>query len=367
MPLLNRSTIGVARSRFESARYLDTLPHGHRSRALHGHGFIASVFARLTPDMALYQGGEVSLLQNRITACVSELDYRLLNDVLPQPTDENLARWILGKLGSPTTHSLAIQSTPDQGVEVDSRNHAHVWRRYHFHAAHQLPHVPEGHKCGRMHGHGFQVIVHADLDTVDSGLSVDYDYLDALWSPLSDAVNYQCLNNIPGLSNPTSEMLSSWIWERLKPGLPQLSSVTVYETASCGAAFDGMNYRIWKDFTIDSAVQSQFAPPNDPRHALHGDTFTLRLHLSAPLDEVMGWTVDFGDVKSVFNPIFKALDHQPLHTWPEFSAGDTTSIARWVYKEAKISLPQVVRVDVVNAKGAGTLLGNDLGGPALPV
>ncbi|MGQ7096937.1 6-carboxytetrahydropterin synthase, partial [Escherichia sp. SP-MK] len=24
-------------------------------------------------------------------------------------------------------------------------------------AAHRLPHVPEGHKCGRLHGHSFMV------------------------------------------------------------------------------------------------------------------------------------------------------------------------------------------------------------------
>ncbi len=30
---------------------------------------------------------------------------------------------------------------------------------YKFEAAHQLPKVPPGHKCARMHGHGYQVQV----------------------------------------------------------------------------------------------------------------------------------------------------------------------------------------------------------------
>ncbi|MGA0420428.1 MAG: 6-pyruvoyl trahydropterin synthase family protein, partial [Phycisphaerales bacterium] len=28
-----------------------------------------------------------------------------------------------------------------------------------FEAAHRLPRVPEGHKCGRLHGHSFRVTV----------------------------------------------------------------------------------------------------------------------------------------------------------------------------------------------------------------
>ena len=38
-----------------------------------------------------------------------------------------------------------------------------LWRRYRFQAAHRLPHVPLGHKCGRLHGHGFEVIVHQQI------------------------------------------------------------------------------------------------------------------------------------------------------------------------------------------------------------
>ena len=33
--------------------------------------------------------------------------------------------------------------------------------------------------------------------------------------------------------------MSSWIWNRLRPTPPNLHKVTVFETASCGAMFDG--------------------------------------------------------------------------------------------------------------------------------
>jgi len=360
-------TLHAASSRFEAARQVDMLPKDHRCSRMHGHGFIATAYAAVPADWSAYPGSEVPALQREIDRCTEMLDYVVLNERLAQPTDENLARWIREHLGAPGVDRVAVQSTAHQGVEVDARDHAHVWRRYRFKAAHQLPHVPPGHKCGRLHGHGFEVIVHANQDLAGADLSIDYDHLDALWAPIAAQLNYRCLNEIPGLENPTSEMISSWIWERLKPALPTLSWVTVYETASCGATFDGSIYRIWKDFTIDSAVRYRHAPASDPRHAIHGHTYTLRLHLQAPLDQLMGWTVDFGDVKAVFDPIFKSIDHHPLHEKADLADGDTNTIARWLHETTRRELPQLVRVDLFESEGCGSLVGNDLRGPALPV
>lgn len=357
----------AASSRFEAARHVDILPAGHRCRHMHGHGFTATAYATVPDTWVRYRGGEAAALQRHVDRCAELLSYSVLNDRLTQPTDENLARWFRDQLETLDIDRVAIQSTPSQGVEVDARDHAHVWRRYRFQAAHRLPHVPPGHKCGRLHGHGFEVIVHADQDLVNSDLSIDYDHLDALWAPISAQVNYRYLNEIPGLENPTSEMISSWLWGRLKPQLPALTWITVYETASCGATFDGLNYRIWKDFSLDSAVRHRRAPADDPRHGIHGHTYTLRLHLRAPLDRLMGWTIDFGDVKAVFDPIFKSLDHNPLHELAELGDGDTTTVARWLYETTQRKLPQVARVDLFESEGCGSLVGLDLNGPALPV
>jgi 6-pyruvoyltetrahydropterin/6-carboxytetrahydropterin synthase len=198
-------------------------------------------------------------------------------------------------------------------------------------------------------------------------MGVDYDHLDALWAPLHAQLDHACLNDLPGLENPTSEMISSWIWERLKPQLPELSWVTVYETASCGAHFDGRHYRIWKELTLDSAVRLVRAPDGDPRRRIHGHTYTLRLHLHAPLDQVRGWTVDFGDVKTLFDPIFKRLDHHPLHELPGLVDGDSASLARWIRAQAAPLLPQLDRIDLYQTRGSGVILSWGELGPALPV
>lgn len=365
--MLKAKTLFAAASGFEAARHVDILPVGHRSRRLHGHSFLAQVRCDLPGGWARFPGGEVDRLRETLESRIAQLDYRLLNEQVQQPTDENLARWVRAHLDVPGIEQVGIQSTPHEGVDLDGQGHAHVWRRYVFQSAHRLPNVPLGHKCGRMHGHGFEVIVHANQALGQRDLSIDYDHLDDLWAPIHSELNYACLNDLPGLQNPTSEVLSSWIWSRLKPKLPELSWVTVYETASCGANYDGERYRIWKELTLDSSLQLKHAPDGSPLRRIHGHTYTLRLHLSAPLDTVMGWTVDFGDVKEIFNPIFKAIDHQPLHQIADLEDCDTASIASWILDKARGQLPQLDRVDLYETRGCGAIVSLGDEGPALPV
>lgn len=356
----------VATAPFEAARHVDVLPENHRSRRLHGHSFLATIRCSLHSGFAPYPGGEVDTIKSRLESQISKLDYRLLNDQIEPPTDENIARWVNLHCSIPGMEAISIQSTLNEGVEIDTHGCAQVWRRYSFQSAHQLPNVPSGHKCGNMHGHGFAAILHASRQIGESDLSIDYDHLDTCWAPIQEELDHACLNELPGLENPTSEMLSSWIWNKVKLTLPELSAVTVYETASCGANYDGKNYQIWKELTLDSALQFKHAPEGNKRRMIHGHTYTMRLHLTAPLDEIMGWTVDFGDVKEIFNPIFKMLDHKPLHQIPDLTDCDSASIATWILKKAGKELPQLYRVDLFETRGCGVIVSVGTDGPNLP-
>jgi 6-pyruvoyltetrahydropterin/6-carboxytetrahydropterin synthase len=356
----------VAAVPFEAARQVAILPPGHRSRRLHGHGFLARVRADLPTAWSGFPGGEVEDLHLALGRCVAALDYRCLNELLPIPTDENLARWVRERLEVPGIESLGIQSTRDQGADLDGADHVHLWRRFRFEAAHRLPQVPEGHQCGRMHGHGFEVILHADQDLCGADMGIDLDQLGALWAPLHAELHYACLNDLPGLENPTSEMLAAWLWRRLKPDLSALSWISVYETATAGCHYDGCHYRIWKEQRFESALRLRRAPQGDPRRRLHGHSYLLRLHLTAPLDRVLGWTVDYGDVKELFRPVYRRLDHQLLDDMPGLEGPDPGALVHWIRAQAADALPQLDRIDLHETPGCGALLcWGDLG-PALP-
>lgn len=363
---MREQLIHQASTPFEAARRVAILPAEHRARRLHGHSFCARVRAELPPGWGAGPGLETHDLTEALRIAVAPLDYQDLNGVLAVPTDENLARWIRERVAVPGVRGVGVRSTRDQGADLDGGEHVHVWRRFRFEAAHRLPHVPEGHQCGRMHGHGFEVILHADQDLAGADLGVDFNQLEALWAPLHAELHLACLNDIPGLENPTSEWLARWLWERLKPQLASLSWVTVYETATAGCHYDGAHYRIWKEQRFEGAVQLRRAPEGDPRRRLHGHSYLLRLHLTAPLDDVLGWTVDYGDVKALFKPVYAQLDHHRLDTLPQVRDADAASLVLWIREQAAGALPALDRIDLFETPGCGASLSWGALGPALP-
>ena len=104
-------------------------------------------------------------------------------------------------------------------------------RIFQFSAAHALPRTDSGHKCRETHGHNFtvEIDVRGDVDP-QTGWLLDYGDLKEIVEPVIRQLDHRLLNEVPGLENPTSEMLARWIWDRLIPGLPGLSRVTVSET-----------------------------------------------------------------------------------------------------------------------------------------
>jgi 6-pyruvoyltetrahydropterin/6-carboxytetrahydropterin synthase len=114
-----------------------------------------------------------------------------------------------------------------------------IFREFTFEAAHRLPGVPEGHKCRRLHGHSFRVEVHVSGEVdPEAGWVMDFADLKAAFAPLHDQLDHRYLNEVPGLANPTSEVLARWIWERLAGALP-LTAVVVRETCTSGAVYRG--------------------------------------------------------------------------------------------------------------------------------
>ncbi|MBK1642283.1 6-pyruvoyl tetrahydropterin synthase [Chromatium okenii] len=341
----------VATAPFQAARRLTTVPSNHPSQRLHGHGFSAQVRAQLPPDWADFAGAATGQLTAAVTAGVAALDYRDLNTLLPEPSDAALAQWLQTQLALPAA-AVAVRSTPEQGAVVTAAGVVQLWRRFRFEAAHRLPQVPPGHPCGRMHGHSFEVVLHA----IAPPSAVTFEPLDALWQPCHAALAHRCLNDIPGLENPTSELLAQWLWQRLHPQLAALTRVTVHETATAGCHYDGQRFRIWKAQRFESAVQFAAAPPDEPRRRLHGHSYLLRLHLSAPLDTVRGWTVDYGDVKALFMPIYQQLDHQRLDELPHLPTADPGLLAQWLRERCGTQLPQLDRIDVYETPGCGAIL-----------
>lgn len=115
-----------------------------------------------------------------------------------------------------------------------------IFKDFHFEAAHLLPNVPEGHKCGRLHGHSFMVRLEltGEVDAT-SGWIIDFSEVKMRFKPILARLDHHYLNEIEGLENPTSEVLAKWIWQQTKSQLPLLSAVMVKETCNAGCIYRG--------------------------------------------------------------------------------------------------------------------------------
>jgi len=109
-----------------------------------------------------------------------------------------------------------------------------------FEAAHFLPRVPETHRCRRMHGHSYKVelTLEGPVDPF-TGFVADFFDIEQVFAPLLARLDHYCLNEVEGLENPTAEHIAVWIWTRVRPALPQLALVRVYETPLSYADYAG--------------------------------------------------------------------------------------------------------------------------------
>lgn len=115
-----------------------------------------------------------------------------------------------------------------------------IFKVFFIEAAHRLPNVLPGHKCERLHGHSYRVEVHVSGQVgSETGWVIDFADIQKAFQPLFDQLDHHYLNEIEGLSNPTSENIARWIWDRLRPSLPALSKVVIHETCTSGCIYQG--------------------------------------------------------------------------------------------------------------------------------
>lgn len=91
----------------------------------------------------------------------------------------------------------------------------HICKEFKFDASHTLQGLPAGHKCLRLHGHTYTVVLFVTgiLDSI--GMIADYAEIEEVWRPLHELLDHRHLNDVPGLDNPTTENLAWWIFKRI--------------------------------------------------------------------------------------------------------------------------------------------------------
>ncbi|MCP2342955.1 6-pyruvoyl trahydropterin synthase family protein [Actinomadura rupiterrae] len=116
-----------------------------------------------------------------------------------------------------------------------------ITKQFHFEAGHWLNGLPEGHKCGRYHGHSYRVRITLASPELDAtGFVADFGDLAPVNALLKARLDHQTLNDL--LDQPSSELLAQWIFQQCQKVLPPavaglVTQVAVSETATSWALY----------------------------------------------------------------------------------------------------------------------------------
>jgi 6-pyruvoyltetrahydropterin/6-carboxytetrahydropterin synthase len=205
---------------------------------LHGHSYQARIWLRGEVDPKLGWLRDFADIKKACAPAIELLDHRLLNDVegMGDSSLPDLTRWLELQLRGTMPeiercrveirgdrkYNPIVQASPTYGNDAQCVS---FW----FAAAHCLPMLARDHKCRRLHGHSFQTAITARKS---DGLA---EFVRDVYSQL----DHQYLNDIPGLENPTSEILAGWIWKVAIAAGERPIEVSIQETCTSGCAYRG--------------------------------------------------------------------------------------------------------------------------------
>jgi 6-pyruvoyltetrahydropterin/6-carboxytetrahydropterin synthase len=117
-----------------------------------------------------------------------------------------------------------------------------IVKTFRFDAAHHLPGLPSGHRCGRVHGHTWHVrLTLAAGELRSPGFVTDFGDLKPFADYLADQFDHRDLNEVVPFA-PTSEAIArhfaAWFIQHLEPDVGgRLVRVGVSETPTSWAEY----------------------------------------------------------------------------------------------------------------------------------
>jgi 6-pyruvoyltetrahydropterin/6-carboxytetrahydropterin synthase len=86
-------------------------------------------------------------------------------------------------------------------------------------------------------------------------------------------------------------------------------------------------------FRFESAHYLPNVPDTHRCKNMHGHSYRVDVHITAPVDEYSGMVIDFFDVDDAFEPVMAALDHQVLNTVEGLENPTAENIAIWIFRK----------------------------------
>jgi 6-pyruvoyltetrahydropterin/6-carboxytetrahydropterin synthase len=103
---------------------------------------------------------------------------------------------------------------------------------------------------------------------------------------------------------------------------------------------------IEKTFRFEAAHLLPNVPENHKCRRLHGHSFIVDVAVRGPVDEKVGWFVDYAEVEDAFEPLRDRLDHRYLNEIEGLENPTSEHLARWIWDRLVRRLPGLWRIVV---------------------
>src|SRR3954467_13040933 len=112
-----------------------------------------------------------------------------------------------------------------------------------------------------------------------------------------------------------------------------MSRIVVFVGRASGGFSGGME--IFREFGFEAAHRLPSVPEGHKCARLHGHSFRIEVHLTGEPGADTGWVMDFGDVKTAFQPIYDRLDHHSLNDIDGLNNPTSERLAIWIWERLK--------------------------------
>lgn len=103
---------------------------------------------------------------------------------------------------------------------------------------------------------------------------------------------------------------------------------------------------VFKQFTFEAAHRLPNLPAEHKCSRLHGHSFRVEIHVHGPVDDELGWVVDFGEIKRAFRPCYDLLDHRYLNEIEGLENPTSENLAAWIWERVAPELPGLSKIIV---------------------